>query len=43
MRAYIGALAATLQGGLPAAASQLRAAAGRTAGLSGQRPLTLGR
>jgi DNA-binding CsgD family transcriptional regulator len=40
MRAYIGALAATLRGGLPAAASQLRAAAGRTARLSEQRPLT---
>ena len=40
MRAYIGALAATLRGGLPAAASQLRAAAGGAAGLSEQRPLT---
>jgi DNA-binding CsgD family transcriptional regulator len=40
MRAYIAALAATLQGGLPAAASQLRAAAGRTAGVSGQRALS---
>ena len=40
MRAYIEALAATLRGGLPGAASQLRAAAGRAAGLSEQRPLT---
>ena len=40
IRAYIAALAATLRGGLPAAASQLRAAAERAAGLTGQRPLT---
>ena len=40
MRAYIEALAATLRGGLPAAASQLRAAAGGAAGLSDQRALT---
>jgi DNA-binding CsgD family transcriptional regulator len=39
-RAYIGALAATLRGGLPVAASQLRAAAGRTARLSEERSLT---
>jgi DNA-binding CsgD family transcriptional regulator len=39
-RVYIGALAATLRGGLPAAASQLRAAAARTGRLSEQRPLT---
>jgi DNA-binding CsgD family transcriptional regulator len=39
-RAYIGALTATLRGGLPAAASQLRAAAGRTARLSEERSLT---
>jgi DNA-binding CsgD family transcriptional regulator len=40
IRAYIAALAATLRGGLPAAASQLRAVAERAAGLTGQRPLT---
>jgi DNA-binding CsgD family transcriptional regulator len=38
-RAYIGAVAATLLGGLPAAASQLRAAAGQTARLSEPRSL----
>ena len=40
MRSYVGALAATLRGGLPAAASQLMAAAGLTDRLSEQRPLT---
>jgi DNA-binding CsgD family transcriptional regulator len=40
MRAYIRALAATLQGGLPAATSPLKAAAGQTARLSDPRPLS---
>jgi DNA-binding CsgD family transcriptional regulator len=40
MRSYVGALAATLRGGLPAAAFQLKAAAGLTGRLSEQRPLT---
>ncbi len=40
MRSYVGALAATLRGGLPAAAPQLKAAAGLTGRLSEQRPLT---
>ena len=40
MRSYVGALAATLRGGLPAAVSQLMAAAGLTDRLSEQRPLT---
>jgi hypothetical protein len=40
MRSYVGALAAILRGGLPAAASQLKAAAGLTGRLSEQRPLT---
>jgi DNA-binding CsgD family transcriptional regulator len=40
MRAYVAAIAATLQHGLPAAASQLRAAARFTAGVNGQRALS---
>jgi DNA-binding CsgD family transcriptional regulator len=40
MRSYVGALAATLRSGLPAAAFQLKAAAGLTGRLSEQRPLT---
>ncbi len=40
MRSYVGALAATLRGGLPAAAFQLKAAAGLTGRLSEQRPPT---
>ena len=40
MRAYIGALAATLRDGLSAAAPQLRAVGERAAGLSEQRPLS---
>jgi DNA-binding CsgD family transcriptional regulator len=40
MRAYIAAMAATLQHGLPAAASELQAAARHTAGVSGQRSLS---
>src|SRR5580704_3626413 len=40
MRSYVGALAATLQGGLPAAAFRLKAAVGLTGRLSEQRPLT---
>jgi DNA-binding CsgD family transcriptional regulator len=40
MRGYIGALAATLRGGLPAAAAPLRAAAARAAALGEQRQLT---
>jgi hypothetical protein len=40
MRSYVGALAATLRGGLPAAAFQLKVAAGLTGRLSEQRPLT---
>ena len=40
IRGYIGALAAMLRGGLPAAASPLRAAAERAAALGEQRQLT---